>query len=164
MKDDWQIERADKGDIDAVFALYRSLIHMPYSTWDEDYPTREMVEQDICAHTVLVMRDEAGGAAAAIALWNELEFEDAAPWYPDVQNWMMLARLGVRADCQGKGVAKRMLLAAMEEARAQGCQAVQFLVAKSNPIAQRAYAPLGFDVCGETQMWEEEWLCYQKRL
>ena len=57
-----------------------------------------------------------------------------------------------------------MLSAAMDSARIYGCEAVQFLVAKSNPIAQRAYAPLGFDICGEAEMWDEEWLCYQKRL
>jgi len=54
----------------------------------------------------------------------------------------------------------------MDFARQMGCDAVQFLVAKSNPIAQRAYASLGFDVCGEAELWEpgEIWLCYQKRL
>ena len=56
------------------------------------------------------------------------------------------------------------LTAAMEEARRMGCDGVQFLVGKRNPIAQRAYARLGFDVCGEIEAWGEHWLCYQKRL
>ena len=76
----------------------------------------------------------------------------------------MLSRLGVARDMQGRGIAKRMLQKAMECARNDGCEAVQFLVAKSNPIAQRAYAPLGFDICGECEQWGETWLCYQKRL
>ena len=67
---------------------------------------------------------------------------------------------------QGRGIARLMMAAAMREAKDMGCEAVQFLVAKSNPIAQRAYAPLGFDICGEAELWEpgEVWLCYQKRL
>ena len=164
MQNDMRIVRASVSDADAIYGLYHALIDMPYSTWDEEYPTREIVQEDLEQHTVLVMRNEADEIVAAIAIWHEKEFADAAKWYEDVTRWAMLSRLGVRRDQQGKGIAKKMLIAAMDAARADGCEAVQFLVAKSNPIAQRAYAPLGFDVCGEAEMWEEQWLCYQKRL
>ena len=137
---------------------------MPYSTWSEDYPTKEIVQEDIRDHEILVMRNDQGRIVAAISIWQEFEFGDAADWYPNVKKWAMLSRLGVAKDSQGRGIAKQMLTAAMEYAKNRGCEAVQFLVAKSNPIAQRAYAPLGFDICGECELWEEEWLCYQKRL
>lgn len=164
-----QIERAKPEDVDAVFALYHSLIDMPYSTWSEEYPSYDLVREDIHGNKALVMRDDAGRIVAAIALVpqeDEPELDGAAPWYPDVQRWGTPARLGVAADMQGRGLAKRMLTAAMEQARAKGCDAVRFLVARSNPIAQRAYAGMGFDVCGEAELWEpgEVWLCYQKRL
>ena len=41
------IERANMEDADAVFALYHSLIDAPYSTWSEEYPTREDAQQGI---------------------------------------------------------------------------------------------------------------------
>ena len=164
MQNDFCVTRAGVSDVDEIFALYHSLIDMPYSTWDDEYPTYDIVLEDAEKHAILVMRDEDGKIAAAIALWQESEFADAAPWYPDVTRWAMLCRLGVRRDMQGRGIAKKMLLAAMDLAKAQGCEAVQFLVAKSNPIAQRAYAPLGFEICGEVELWDEQWLCYQKRL
>ena len=161
-----KIERAGLEDAEEIFALYRSLIHMPYSTWSEDYPTREIVREDLEKHEILVMRNSSGRIISAISLWHEFEFADAAAWYPDATKWAMLSRLGVAADMQGCGIAKRMLVAAMERAKCSGCEAVQFLVAKSNPIAQRAYVSLGFDICGEAEIWEpgEVWLCYQKRL
>jgi len=81
-----------------------------------------------------------------------------------VKKWACPARLGVAKERQGKGLAGRMLAAAMEAAREEGCDAVRFLVAKSNPIAQRAYSRLGFEICGEHEMWGHLWLCYQKRL
>ena len=87
-----------------------------------------------------------------------------APWYPDVKQWACPARLGVALDQQGKGLARRMLSAAIDLARQDGCDGVRFLVAKRNPIAQRSYAKLGFDICGEAEMWGEQWLCYHKRL
>lgn len=166
MGDQLHIECAKLADAQEIYALYHDLIDMPYSTWDEEYPTLEIVIEDLRSHDVLIMKDESGSIAAAIAIWQGMEFADAADWYADVKRWAMLSRLGVHRAYQGRGIAKRMLNAAMAFARGKGCEAVQFLVAKSNPIAQRAYAPLGFDVCGEVEMFGpgEIWLCYQKRL
>lgn len=166
MQEELRFMRASMEDVEEIYALYHSLIDLPYSTWSEDYPTREIVREDVEKHTVITLRNAQNAIVSAIALWHAFEFEDAAPWYDDVERWAMLSRLGVHRDYQGKGIAKRMLNAAMEAARADGCQAVQFLVAKSNPIAQRAYASLGFEICGEAELWEpgEVWLCYQKRL
>jgi len=162
-----KIERAKPGDADEVFALYHSLLDAPYSTWSEDYPTRDDVAEDVSNGWTLVMRTESGRIAAAIALLpgeQEPEFEEFAPWYPDVKHWACPSRLGVALGMQGRGLARRMLAAAMAYAREDGCDGVRFLVAKSNPIAQRSYAKLAFDVCGECEMWGESWLCYQKRL
>jgi len=163
----FSIERATVAEVGKVFALYHSLLDVPYSTWSEDYPTLADIERDVKNGWTLVMRDSGGRIVAAIALLpgeEEPEFEDIAPWYPDVKRWACPARLGVAPDQQGKGFAGRMLMAAMDAARKEGCDAVRFLVAKSNPIAQKAYSRLGFDVCGEHEMWEHVWLCYQKRL
>ena len=165
--DDLRIERAMPGDADEVYALYHSLLEAPYSTWSEDYPTRDDVTEDVSHGWTLVMRTDAGRISAAIALVpgeQEPEFEEFAPWYPDVKRWACPARLGVALDQQGKGLARRMLSAAMDYARAEGYDGVRFLVAKSNPVAQRSYAKLQFDVCGECEMWGENWLCYQRKL
>lgn len=165
--DEMIIERARPEDAEAVYALYHSLIDMPYTTWSEDYPPRELVESDVKGGKTLVMRDASGQIAAAVALLepeDEPEFASMAPWDQTVTRWKIPSRLGVTKAHQGKGLAGRMLSAAMEAARAEGCDGVRFIVAERNPIAQRAYAKLGFDICGTHVCWGERWLCYQKRL
>lgn len=165
--EEYRFERASAADAGDVYALYQSLIDAPYSTWSEDYPTRGDVERDAANGWTIVMRDLEGKIAAAIALLpgeEEPEFDGIASWYPDVMRWACPARLGVALNQQGKGLAGQLLAAAMDEARRGGCEAVRFLVAKSNPIAQKAYSRLGFDICGEHEMWGHWWLCYQKRL
>ena len=57
-----------------------------------------------------------------------------------------------------------MMRYALERAKEEGCDAVRLLVGVHNLPAQRAYATLGFDVCGEAEAWGNRWLCYQKRL
>jgi len=165
--ENYRFERASVSNADEIFDIYHALIDAPHSTWSEDYPTRADVDRDVANGWTMVMRDETDRIAAAIALLpgeEEAEFDGIAPWYPDVTCWACPARLGVALDQQGKGLAGRMLQAAMDAAREQGCEAVRFLVAKSNPIAQKAYSRLGFDICGEHEMWGHLWLCYQKRL
>ena len=166
-EEEMRIERAKPEDSDAIYALYHSLIDAPYSTWSEDYPSLRHVQEDVRNGWVIVMRNHESRIIAAITLLPdgyEPDYDGAAAWYPDVKRWACPARLGVALDQQGKGLARRMLSAAMDFARKDGCDGVRFLVAKRNPIAQRSYAKLGFDICGECEMWDEQWLCYQKRL
>lgn len=166
-EEEMHIERAKPEDAEAVFALYHALIDAPCSTWSEDYPSREIVDSDVSSGKTLVMREPSGQIVAAIALLapeDEPEYEEMAPWDPTVTRWAIPARLGVDKAHQGKGLARRMLSAAMDAAREEGCDGVRFLVAERNPIAQRSYAKLGFDICGSCERWGERWLCYQKRL
>jgi len=162
----FSIELAKRTDEEEIFALYHSLIDMPDGTWDEEYPSREIVEYDLAQHDVLVMRNAERSIVSAIVVeTDEDEMADTdARWYPDIERWAELSRLGVAKEMQGKGIAKKMLIAAMDLCRERGFEAVRFLVSKSNPAPQRAYAKLEFDVCGEAYLYEHHWLCYQKRL
>jgi len=160
------IHLAERKDTDEIYALYRSLIDMPDGTWDEEYPSRELVEHDLHHNDILVMRNDSGRIIAAIAISTEDEelAESDAAWYKDVNRWIALSRLGVDKTMQGKGIAKQMLLAAMKLCKERGYEAVRFLVSKTNPAPQRAYTKLNFDICGETELFDHCWLCYQKRL
>ena len=151
------IELATKEDAGAIWALYRSLLREPYSTWDEDYPSREIVDEDLLHNDVLVLRLDEGGIGAAIVVEKDGEIEADVPWYPDVTRWCALGRLGVAHGMQGRGVDRRMLSEAMAHARAEGYEAVRFLVGAHNVHALRSYAALGFDVCGRARLWDEDW-------
>ena len=43
----YRIEWAAQRDVDEIYTLYHSLINTPYSTWSEDYPTKEDVQKTI---------------------------------------------------------------------------------------------------------------------
>lgn len=159
------ISRAEKADCDEIYTLYHSLIDDPYGTWNDEYPSRECVENDLAENIVYVMRDATGRIVSSIVDEQDIhEFDDLAPWYVDVTRWAQLGRLGVAHDAQGHGIARKMLAHAMEQAKARDCEAVRFLVATCNIPAQRSYAKLNYEVCGECAEWEGHWLCYEKRL
>lgn len=163
-QDELTIVRAEKADGDEIYALYHSLKDSPYGTWNDEYPSRELVEEDLANSDVFVMKTKQGRIVSAIVNEQSDEFDGLGDWYPDVKRWAQFGRLGVAKDMQGRGVARRMLAYAMEQAKADGCDAVRFLVGAHNTPAQRSYAVLGFEICGEAEAWGDEWLCYQKRL
>ena len=132
---------AEKKDGEEIYALYHSLLDDPYGTWNEEYPSLECVQNDLEENIVYAMRDATGRIVSAI-----------------------VDELGVAHDAQGHGIARRMLAHAMEQAKERGCEAVRFLVATCNIPAQRSYAKLNYEVCGECEEWEGHWLCYEKRL
>ena len=159
------VSRAEKADCDEIYALYHSLTDDPYGTWNDEYPSRECVENDLAENIVYIMHDATGRIVSSIVDEQDIhEFDNLAPWYVDVTRWAQLGRLGVAHDAQGHGIARKMLAHAMEQAKARGCEAVRFLVATCNIPAQRSYAKLNYEVCGECAEWEGHWLCYEKRL
>ena len=116
------ISRANAADGDEIFALYHSLIDDPYGTWNEEYPTREDVRNDLAENIVYVMRDGMGRIVSAIV--DELdihEFDNLAQWYTDVKQWAQLGRLGVAHDAQGHGIARRIRDGAGEGKRMRRC-------------------------------------------
>ena len=113
------IGRADARDAEEIYALYHSLVDAPYGTWNEEYPSRAQVEEDLAHSQVFVMRDSEGRIVSAIVHEESDEFTDLAPWYPDVTHWAQFGRLGVAKDMQGRGLARQMLAYAMEQVKAQ---------------------------------------------
>lgn len=57
--------------------------------------------------------------------------------------------IAVREDCRGRGIATRLLQAAVDKARAMNLPAVGLLVDKGNPKAERLYERVGFRYFGD---------------
>mgnify|MGYP000740666346 FL=1 len=105
------ISRAEKADCDEIYTLYHSLIDDPYGTWNDEYPSKECVENDLAENIVYVMRDATGRIVSSIVDEQDIhEFDNLAPWYEDVTRWAQLGRLGV-----AHGVANGILLAPVME-------------------------------------------------
>ena len=163
-QENYTISRGKPEDAQEIFALYHSLIDCSNGTWDEEYPSLELVHEDLSEGEVFVMRDGGGRIVSAIAVEDSDDWEELAQWYPDVTKWGQLGRLGVAKEIQGHGIARTMINYAVEQLKNEGCQAVRFLAATCNTPAVRSYAKLGFTICGESEAWGERWYCYEKRL
>ena len=74
------ISRAEKADCDEIYTLYHSLIDDPYGTWNDEYPSKECVENDLAENIVYVMRDATGRIVSSIVDEQDIhEFDNLAP-------------------------------------------------------------------------------------
>jgi ribosomal protein S18 acetylase RimI-like enzyme len=158
----YQIRKAVPGEETAVFALYRSLVGTPGCTWSFKYPDEEDVQRDLDGGNLYVVCDGDTIVAAAAAFPDE-EFTELHCWSAG-KTPCEAARLGVRSDYQGQGIAGMLLSAIETEMREKGFDAVRLLVGQQNDKAQRAYQKLGYVNVGETRMFAIDWFCYEKCL
>lgn len=157
----WRLAPARPEDGAAVLALYRSLLGTPGTTWNEYYPGPEEVTADTARGSLWCAWGEDGSLLAAASLGDDdPDIRDLSCWAPAAKS-CELSRVGVRRDLHGQGMGEAFTRRLLEEAKAQGRDTVRLLVSRDNPAAARLYQKLGFQTCGETRMYQVDWLCQE---
>ena len=160
---DYEIVMATEEDRSELLSLYNMQKGREFCPWSDDYPTDTEIDWDLSRDALFVMKAD-GVIKAAISLEKD-EAVDVLPyWSKDLESAGELARLAVLPDEQGQGIGRIMLEYGMAELRRRGHKAVHFLVNKYNVKAIRCYEVFGFDKVGECHMYEQDFLCYEKKL
>ncbi len=148
-------------EAERILAFYHSFIGTCGCTWDEGYPAMEHVLMDIEKDNLFLLKDEKG-IVAAISIDSDEQVDAIEKW--TIKNSKEAARLAVREDMQGKGIARDMLGLLMAELKRRGYEGIHFLVSPGNPAALASYKKLEFDNLGTEFMYGREWFCYEKRI
>lgn len=157
------IQKATADQADEILQLYHSFDGGP-AGWDEDYPNREFVCNDLSRGDLFVGLDERGAVAAAVSIDHEEEVDELPCWPQDPQPFGFLSRLCVRADLQGHGYAGQMLRYAFDELQSRGMKAVRMLVHRNNTGALAMYLHMGFTVVGEGELFDSYFTFIQREL
>lgn len=151
------IRRAVQGDIEAVERHYTELLtfeqkHGSRTNWEIGvYPTRSVAEQGVADGSLYVM--EANGELCASMLLNHVQLEayESIPWQyaaaPD--KVLVIHTLCVPPSQAGKGIGRRMVLFALEEAAERGCEVLRLDTWEHNEPAAGLYRKLGFHYAGK---------------
>ena len=157
------IRKAINTDINKIIIIYNSLVGTQGCTWDMDYPNIDDVKNDFSKDSLYVVceGDDIIGVAAA---GKDDELEHLECWNKDIKNPCDLARIGVKAEYQGRGIAKELIRYIEKDVIKRGFDGIHFLVSKTNPRALNLYNSLNYKNVGETIMYEKEWFCYEKKI
>ena len=154
--------KAKKNEAKAVLALYKSVLSMPFCTWNESYPGKEEIKEDLSAGTLFVL-EEKQELIGAVSIVPENELNDFDCWTIK-ENAREFARVVIRPDHQRKGLSVLLIEGIIKELRRRNVAAIHIVVAKENLPAQRLYQKMGFTFCGEAELFGHYFFLCEKTI
>ena len=159
LNDKYEFRHAVREDADTIFALYRSLVGTPYCAWDENYPARSNLEEDLAANSIYCLCD--GTKIIAVATAMHCPEHDAFSWGPAVRRPCDLMRIGVSREVQGQGIGALLLQKMIQASRDAGYDSMRILVSQKNLPALKLYRNAGAVYRGETNAYGIDWFRYE---
>ena len=140
-----------------IFRHYRTCAaHKESCTgWDDEYPGREELEQDLAARGLLVALHEGRVAATMTVLPAAGHAEDDC--FTPLNNPVYLCRFGLDPALQGHGLGRAMMHKTLDWCKAQGYDGVRFFAEGKNVLTLHLYDSMGFtrfpEVPSEDGFW-----------
>ena len=132
--------------------------------WDEVYPSRENISQDITAGTLHVLCEQ-DTIIACITIDSQLDpMWQGLDWSADREPAAAVHRLMVHPSKQGLGHAKRLMLHAEDVAMRRGCRSIRLDTFLQNPAAMALYPRLGYRRTGIAMMRKGQFVGFEKLL
>ena len=133
--------------------------------WDENYPDRSNIENDIACQTLFAYRDE--NKIIGIVVLNETQDEE----YSDIE-WLtkpgsknlVVHRLAVLPGYQGRGIARTIMDHAEQFAATNGYESIRLDTFSQNPRNQRFYTNRGYTDLGPVYLKykkDHPYYCYE---
>jgi len=132
------------------------------SDWDEDYPNREIVEEDI-KNKALYVFEEQERIIASISIVEEEPEEIKHLSWERVRS-CFLVRLCVAPEYQGKGIGEQMMKSISIVAKEKGYKATHHLAADANKAANRLYKRMGYKDLGLVHAYGTDFNAYERVL
>lgn len=132
--------------------------------WDEIYPDKTVINEDIANRNLYV--NEKDGIINAIIVLNEDQTEEYSylNWKYTSQKQLVIHRLCVDPRAQGGGIARKLLKYADDFAVKNGYGAIRLDAFTQNERALRLYEKNGYEKVGSVQFRKGEFYCYEKDL
>ncbi len=147
-----EIVKATLADIPPIMALIRAAVKAMNDgglhQWNEEYPNQEIITDDINAHSLFKITTD--GKIAGVVALNHQYFPEynALTWDDSEGKFLMVHRLCVDPEYQGKGLAKALMQFAEEYALKNGYTSIRLDTSVSNKAALGLYDGTGYRRAG----------------
>lgn len=160
------IKKISMDQLSDAFAIIESVIAKMNAEqifqWDKQYPSREIIEKDISearAFGFFHLNELRG----YIVLNEEYSPEyNSLEWKDKNGTAFIVHRLSIKADCQGQGIAKQLMIFAEEYAINKGYSSIRLDAFLHNKAALSLYENLGYTKIGTVTFRKGEFNCYEK--
>lgn len=160
----YTFRKANEEDEFEILKLYKSAIGTEGCTWSEEYPNEDICRGDIVRNDLFCMEDKQGTIIATISIDSDEIVDSLKCWNYAAGKMAELSRLVVREEYQNRGLAPTLINETINVLKERGYKTVHYLVSKHNKKALSSYKKLDFTKVGESDLFGEEWYCYEKTL
>ena len=165
-----KIVQAQNCDIAVIASVLRECVrHMTAQgsdQWDDVYPNTESVAEDVRSRSAYMAMDDSA-CIGAITL-NEVQEPEyrSILWLTDSPRVLVVHRLAVRPELQGRGIAGRLMDFAEDFAVANGYASIRLDAYTGNPRALALYDSRGYVRTGQVYFPRRilPFYCYEKVL
>ena len=163
------VSKGQKSEVDAILTLTKAcgkhLRDNGIDQWDENYPDRGTIVQDLETETLFAYRE--GDEVLGIVVLNELQDEEYGQinWSTSNQDKnIVVHRLAVRPDQQGNGLGRKLMDFAEQWAKENKYDAIRLDTFSQNPRNQRFYTNRGYTDLGPVYLQykkDHPYYCYE---
>ncbi len=150
----YSVRKATSSDIDALMQVYedgrRSIAELGIDQWQDGYPSREVIEDDV-AHGVTYIAVDGDGIASAAVLLPPPESDYAeidGKWSLETENYSVIHRIASSAAYRGKGASSFLLRELIKLSESDGRESVRMDTHRGNTVMQAFLGRHGFEKCG----------------
>lgn len=162
--DEYVFVQAEIIDLNEIMNIISSSLTREYCPWNEDYPTESDIRLDILNGDGYCLKTNDGKVISYIARDRNPEEGELPFWTAELDPGAVISRLVVADNFENCGIAKIMITSMMDKLRRMGFKSCRYLVAENNIPAIRSYQRLDFNKVGETDLFGNHFLCYEKQL
>lgn len=152
-----------KSDEEAIYRLYDAVRAKGRldgtSDWDEDYPNRKILEDDLRNDNLYVLEDN-GRIISAVSMVDD-DSPEMRPLSWEEGKSCCIVRLCVAPECQGKGVGEKMMRYISDAAREKGCRATHHTAPETNKAANMLYRRMGYRNLGKIYAYGMYFIAYE---
>ena len=162
------IRIAKISDIESIMNMYnscvRGMINEGINQWDNEYPNRDIIKNDIKAETYYVsLLKNKVIAGVNIDQKQDNQYLDVK-WKDKTNSFLVVHRLAVSKNWWGKGIGKLLMLYAEDLVIQKKLKSIRLDTYSENPLAISFYKKLGYEELGAINLKpnKKEYYCFEK--
>jgi len=167
MLTDYVIRLGCLEDLPQIETLYQEIVvalhHEGIDQWDEIYPSRAVIEEDLIRREMFVFFCEQPLAAMTLSTYQDKEYLNVN-WTYRQGRVLVLHRLCVSPAYWGQGIAGLMMDFAERWGMVQGFSALRLDAFTANPRSLGLYHGRGYRLAGQILFRKGLFNCYEKKL
>ena len=156
-----KLVKLEPSDFESVISLYKTVIASTLTTWDDEYPSKELIFSDLNNECLYGYKD---GNNLIGVVFISSEFESSSPFTFKLKSPFRFARICIHPLYQGMGLGTKLVSDTIEIIKKAGGDGIQISVYEDNCAAISTYKKFGFVQTGTDFKYGYNYILFEVKL